>query len=71
MVLRIAIKYEYSVWQSYVCSHLNGLKYRKWLNCPICPIDGTLTGTSRGSHGNEEVLNIPQIFRTGASPLDG
>ena len=41
----------------------------KWLNISICPVNGTLTGTSAlgqsgpGSNGNEGVLNIPQGSR--------
>ena len=44
-------------------------------NSSIWPIEGTLTGTTTldqsepGNNGNEEVLHIPQNFRTEASPI--
>ena len=49
---------------SFVCTQLNGSKFRKWLNISILLIDRTLTGTitpgqSRpGSNSNEEVLHV-------------
>ena len=50
------------------------IKYDKFLNRSIWPIDNTQTGTTNsgqkrcGSNGNEGVLHTPQICRTGASP---
>ena len=49
----------------FVCTQLNGFKYRKRLNSSIWPIDGILTGTTNldqsghKSNGQEEVLHIP------------
>ena len=49
----------------------------KWLNITVWLIDGTLTSTAtqgqRGpwSNGNEEVLHIPKISRTGTSLSNG
>ena len=51
-------------------------KYIKWLNNSVWLTDETLTDTVTsgqirfGTSGNEEVLHIPQIPRTGASPLE-
>ena len=48
----------------------------KWLNSSSWSINGNLIGTTipvnsaPGSNGNEGVLHIPQISRTGASPSD-
>ena len=64
-------------YQSIVCTHLNGFKYRKWLGSSIWHIDGTVTDTTTlgqsgpGSNGNEEVLYICQNSRTGTSPWNG
>ena len=55
---------------------LNGFQCHKWLKNSICPIDGTLKGTTSlgqsgpGSNGNEGVHNIPQSSRIRASPSD-
>ena len=49
------------------------LKYSKWLNKSIWPIDGTFKGMTTSDQsglGNEKVLYILQNFRTGASPAD-
>ena len=52
------------------------IEYELFLNKSIQPIDGTLTDTSTpdqngpGNNGNEEVLHITQVSRTGASSSD-
>ena len=58
------------------CTQLNSLKYSKWLNSSIWPINGTLTGVTTpcqrgpGSNSNEEVLHIFQSSSTEFSPSD-
>ena len=61
---------------SFVCSQLNGFKFKKWLHISIWSFDGILTGTNTsgksgpGSNGNEGVLHISQNSWTGASSSD-
>ena len=58
----------------FVCTLLNGFKYRKRLNISIWSINETLTGTTNPSEPDsdydEEVLHIPQSSKTRALPSD-
>ena len=60
----------------FVCTQLNGFKYRKWLNISISSIDGNLTDTSTpsqsepGSNGNEVGTPYSQSSKIGPSPSD-
>ena len=60
----------------FVCTQLNGFKQSKWLSINNWPLDETLTDTTTpgqsgpGSNVNE-VFQIPQSSRTGASPSYG
>ena len=62
---------------TFVCTQLNDFKYCKWLNSYIWFIYRILTGTTTQgqcgseSNGNEGVLYISQISRTGTSSSDG
>ena len=59
---------------SFVCTQLNGFKFRKWLHIYIWLIEGILAGTAnpgQSRHRSKEgVLHISQSSRTGVSPLD-
>ena len=51
----------YSIYHRFICIHLNGFKYRKWMNIYIWPIGTTTPGQSGpGSNGNVVVQYIPQ-----------
>ena len=55
---------------------MNGFKSSKWLNSYFLHLDGILTGTTTPGQSeleincNEEVLYIPQSFKTGTSRSD-
>ena len=61
----------------FVCTQLNGFKYREWLNISNWPIDKSITDPTTsgqngiGSNGNEKVLHISPSPWTGASSFDG
>ena len=56
---------------------LNSLKFDKWLNSSIWPINGILTSATNlgqsgpGSNGNEKVLYFSESSKYGGLPLDG
>ena len=62
---------------SFICTQLNGFKYRKWLSISVWSIGRILTSaTTPGQSGprsniNKGVLHIPQSYRAGTSPSDG